>query len=209
MTIDPYRLVVFLHVLLFAYWLGSDLGVFICGLYARKPGATPQAQLALREAGVLIDMAPRTCLVLMAPVGLTLASRYGSPIHGLPLALIWVAALAWLWLVWQVHWKHAHPLGKLLWRIDFAVRAAVMAGFVGFGAFCLATGGPIAGRWLATKILLFGLIILAGIIVRILLLAPAVAAPAPSGQRSLIRQVVFVIWGLVAAIAFLGVAKPF
>jgi hypothetical protein len=211
MTIDPYRLVVFLHVLLFAYWLGSDLGVFICGLFARRPGVTPEGRAALRQAGALIDMAPRTCLVLMVPVGLTLATSYGSPIRGLPLALIWVAALAWLWLVWQVHWKQGEALGKLLWRIDFALRTAVMAGFVGFGAFCLATGGPIAGRWLAVKMLLFGLIILAGIVVRILLLAPAPAAPRPGSgdSQARIRQVVFLIWGLVAVIAFLGVTKPF
>ncbi len=211
MNIDPYRVVVFLHVLLFAYWLGSDLGVFICGVVARKPGLSPAAQAGLREAGALIDMAPRTCLVLMAPVGLTLASNYGSPIHGLPLTLVWIAALAWLWLVWEVHWKQGAPLGQLLWRIDFGVRTVVMAGFVGFGAWCLATGGPVAGRWLATKMLLFGLIILAGIIVRILLLAPAPATPVPGGRdvRTRIRQVVFVIWGLVAVIAFLGVTKPF
>ncbi len=213
MLIDPYRVVVFFHILLFAYWLGSDLGVFICGLGARKPGLTPQAVHELREVGALIDMAPRTCLVLMAPVGLTLAVNYGSPIHGLALALVWIVALAWLWLVWQVHLKQDEPLGKRLWKIDFAIRTAVMAGFVGFGAWCLVTGGPIPERWLALKMLLFGLIILAGIIVRILLLAPAAAAPraiaSKKDGRNRIRQVVFMIWGLVAVIAFLGVVKPF
>ena len=214
MIIDPTRVVVFLHVLLFAYWLGSDLGVFVCGLGARAKTVTADGRRALMEAGALIDMAPRTCLVLMVPVGLTLAAGYGSPIHGIPLALVWAASLAWLWLVWQVHFKHDEPLGKLFWKIDFGIRALVMAAFVGFGGWCLVTGGPITGRWLAVKILLFGLIILAGIIVRILLLAPAATAaapPAPGARdgKSAIRQVVFVIWGLVAVIAFLGVAKPF
>jgi hypothetical protein len=213
MLIDPIRVVVFLHVLLFAYWLGSDLGVFVCGLFARSKTITPDARGHLMEAGALIDMAPRTCLVLMAPVGLTLAVGYGSPIHGVPLALVWVAALAWLWLVWQVHFKHDQPLGKLLWKIDFGIRSLVMAAFVAFGGWCLATGGPISSRWLSVKILLFGLIILAGIIVRLLLLAPAATAAVPAAGardgRSRIRQVVFVIWGLVAAAAFLGVARPF
>jgi hypothetical protein len=215
-SLDPYRIVVFLHVLLFAYWLGSDLGVFICGTVGRSQKLSDDQRRGLREAGDLIDMAPRTCLVLMVPVGLTLSANYGSPIHGAPvLAAIWIAGLAWLWLVWQVHLQHNSALGKLFWKIDFAIRSLVMAGFIGFGGWCLATGGPIAGRWLAAKILLFGLIILCGIVVRILLLSSrrAVLVPAGAGAASAIgnriRDVVFVIWGLVAVIAFIGVTKPF
>jgi hypothetical protein len=183
MSLDPYRIVVFLHVLLFVYWLGADLGVFICSTVGRSRKLTDDQRLGLREAGELIDMAPRTCLVLMVPVGLTLAANLGSPLRGAPvLTVIWLASLVWLWLVWQVHLQHNSPLGRRFWQIDFGVRGLVMAGFVGFGAWCLATGGPIASRWLAAKILLFGLIILCGIAVRIP--APVVAACEPgSGRR--------------------------
>ena len=216
MSLDPYRIVVFLHLLLFVYWLGADLGVFICSAVGRSKNLTDDQRRGLREAGELIDMAPRTCLVLMVPVGLTLAVNYGSPIRGAPvLTVIWLASLAWLWLVWQVHLQHNSSLGRMFWKIDFGVRGLVMAGFVGFGGWCLVTGGPIAGHWLAAKILLFGLIILCGIGVRILLLSSRPATPAPAGAVSApavdnrIRDVVFVIWGLVAVIAFLGVTKPF
>ena len=215
MSLDPYKIVVFLHVLLFAYWLGSDLGVFVCGMIGRRGNLDDHQRHGLREAGELIDMAPRTCLVLMVPVGLTLASNYGSPIRGAPvLAAVWLASLAWLWLVWQVHFKGASALGRLFWKIDFGVRSLVMAGFVSFGAWCLATGEPIGSRWLATKILLFGLIILCGIAVRIMLLSakPAASPLAPRPGKpgpNRIRDVVFVIWGLVAVIAFLGVTQPF
>lgn len=198
-----YRIVLFLHVLLFAYWLGADLGVFVCAMIGRRKETDETARLMLGQAAGLIDMAPRSCLVLMVPAGLTLASRFGSPIHGVLLGAIWVAALAWLWLVWQVHLQHDSPAGRFFWKLDFAVRSLVMASFVGFGAWCLVVGHPIAERWLAMKIFLFGLIVLAGIIVRILLLS---ATPAP---RNWIRDVVFGIWALVAMIAFLGVAKPF
>jgi hypothetical protein len=211
MSLDPYRVVVFLHVLLFVYWLGADLGVFICSTVGRREDLTDDQRRGLREAGELIDMAPRTCLVLMVPVGLTLAATFGSPIRGAPvLTVIWLASLAWLWLVWQVHLQHNSSLGRLFWKIDFGIRGLVMAGFVGFGAWCLATGGPIAARWLAVKMLLFGLIILCGIGVRILLLSSAKPAPAAAGSAravdNRIRNVVFVIWALVAVI---GVTKPF
>ena len=204
--LSTYTLVAFLHILLFAYWLGSDLGVFICSLTARRPDVSEDARARLQQAGVLIDMAPRTCLVLMAPAGLTLAANFGSPIRGAALGVVWVLALAWLWLVWEVHWRHGAPIGRLYWRIDFAVRSAVMAAFLGFGAWCLVTRSPISDAWLSAKFLIFGLIILCGIVVRILLLRPP---PARGDGRDLIRQVVLVIWALVAAAAFLGVTKPF
>ena len=217
--LSTYTLVAFLHILLFAYWLGSDLGVFICSLTARRPDVSEDARARLQQAGVLIDMAPRTCLVLMAPAGLTLAANFGSPIHGPALIAVWIAALAWLWLVWEVHWKHGAPIGRLYWRIDFVIRFLVMAGFLGFGVWCLVTGAPIASAWLAAKMVIFGLIILCGIVVRLLLLrmsaapspAPATAGAPPRGSdgRDLIRQVGLVIWGLVALAAFLGVTKPF
>lgn len=202
--LSTYTLVAFLHVLLFAYWLGSDLGVFICSLTARRADVSEDARARLQQAGTLIDMAPRTCLVLMVPAGLTLAVNFGSPIRGVALGAVWVAALAWLWLVWEVHWRHGAPIGRIYWRIDFAVRSAVMAAFVGFGAWCLVTGSPVSSAWLAAKMLIFGLIILCGIIVRILLLRSR-----SGGASDLIRQVVLVIWVLVASAAFLGVTKPF
>ncbi len=210
--LDTYHVVLFVHVLLFVYWLGADLGVFICGMVGRARQLSEEGRRGLKEAGDLIDMFPRTTLVLMIPVGLTLASHYGSPIHGVLLGLIWAVCLAWLWLVWQVHFQHGQPLGKLFWKIDFAIRTVAMLAFVGFGAWCLITGGPIPLHWLAAKILLFGLIILAGIVVRILLLmptpAPVAGAARPKGRNRL-RDVVFLIWALVTVIAFLGVTKPF
>jgi hypothetical protein len=215
-VLNTHTLVAFLHVVLFAYWLGSDLGVFICGMVGRRPGVSPEGRANLQEAGTLIDMAPRTCLVLMVPAGLTLAADFGLSLSGPALGAIWIGSLAWLWLVWQVHWQHGSPLGRAYWRIDFVVRFLVMAGFVGFGAASLAGLTAITGGWLAAKMLAFGLIILCGIIVRILLLRVAAAAtPAEAGMPpradvgSRIRQVVLVIWALVALAAFLGVTKPF
>ncbi len=214
MDIDPFRVVAFVHVVLFAYWLGADLGVMMTSLAANRKGATDDARLRLREVGTLIDMAPRSCLVLMVPVGLTLAQNFGSPVTGLWIWLAWIVGLAWLWLVWMVHLKHDEPLGKLFWKIDFALRAALMVAFLGFGAWCLVTGGPVASKWLATKFILFGVLISLGIAIRILLLSRpspkpgATPAPAP-GLWSPLRLVVFGIWGLVFVMAFLGVVKPF
>lgn len=216
MTIDPSRLVVFLHILLFAYWLGADLGVLITSVYAGKPGTSADARANLLKANIMIDMAPRTCLVLMVPVALTLGSYWGLPLSNAMLTLAWVFGFAWTWLVWQVHFEHGSDLGKLYWKIDLGIRILATIGFVGYGVWCLAGLGDLPAGWIALKMVLFGLTTLCGVIVRFLLLAwsrPAAIAkwdaskPVPFFNP--IRNVVFIIWILVAAMAFLGVTKPF
>jgi hypothetical protein len=214
MHIDPMPIVAFLHVVLFAYWLGTDLAVLQTSMAANRRGLSTETRSKIREVNALIDMAPRTCLVLMIPVGLTLASRWGLPINGLGLAAAWVGALAWVWLVWMVHWTSGRALGTLLWRIDLAIRIVATFGFLSLGAWCLATGAPIASHWLATKILLFGVLVLLGVIVRIQLLARPQPAPGPVEFEPApfwtpIRLTVFTIWFLLAVMAYLGVAKPF
>ena len=216
MFADPHRLLVFLHLLLFVYWLGSDLGVMINSIYAGKGDLTGNARARLRAAQELIDMAPRTCLVLMVPVGLSLASRWGLAISGAELIAAWVFGFGWLWLVWLVHWRHGTPGGMRLWKIDLGVRIAVTLAFLGVGLSSLLTAAPVAAAWLAWKITLFGVLIALGVIVRLILLwhpprpAPANAdgtGPALPFWTGL-RLVVFGIWALVLMMALLGVTKP-
>ena len=218
MSIDPYRLVVFFHVLMFCYWLGADLGVWLCGRAARRPGISDEARALVRKVGHLIDMGPRSALVLIFPAGLILASQYGSPVQGLGLVAAVLACGVWLWMVWTIYLQPQTPLGRTVWKIDLGFRALLMVTLIGFGVSCLVTGGPIQDRWLAAKIVVFGLILLTGIFLRIALFrmdaaARAGKAPPPGSpptllQKSLLSSVL-VIWALVAIAAFLGVVKPF
>ncbi|MDE1147225.1 MAG: hypothetical protein PW843_11470 [Azospirillaceae bacterium] len=213
--IDPFRAVAFLHVVLFAYWLGTDLGVFITGMGANKADLTGNARERLRKASGRIDMGPRTAMVLMVPVGLTLASNWGLPLGGAALAVIWVLAFAWLWLVWMIYLRQGTPRAKLFFKVDLGVRVIATLAFMGLGITCLVTGSPINSRWLATKITLFGVLLLLGVLVRILLLMkppipPKPGAPfVPAPLWNPLRITVFAIWGLVLVMAFLGVTKPF
>lgn len=213
--IDTTQLLIFFHIILFAYWLGTDLGVLITSYYAKKPGISPEAKANLYKANILIDMFPKTCLVLMVPLGLTMATNWGLPLSSGMLFLAWAFGFTWLWLVWQVHFKHGSAAGKRFWNIDLGVRIAVTVGFIGFGSWCLITGGPLVSAWLAIKIILFGLTTLCGVAVRFLILSwsrpAAIAKYDPSKPVPFfnpIQNVVFLIWALVLAMAFLGVTKP-
>lgn len=216
MIFDVHNLVLFLHLLLFAYWLGSDLGVMINSIYANRSDLTGNARGMLRDAGTLIDMAPRTCLVLMVPVGITLATRWGLDLSAGALLGVWVFGFAWLWMVWMVHWRHGSPAGMFWWKIDLAVRCVVMVGFITAGISGLTLGEPVASFWLAAKMLLFGVLILLGVAVRFMLLFwPPVPKPATEGGEfqpqpfwTGLRLVVFAIWGLVMLMALIGISKP-
>ncbi len=223
MEIDLLRVVAFVHVVLFAYWLGADLGVFLHGKRLTREDIPLDERLRTREIGVLIDMAPRTALVLMIPVGFTLSTAWGSPITGAWLAGLWVFGLFWVWLVWEVHHKKNVPVGKTLQSIDFSIRYVVLAGMLGIGGLSLINGEPIASKWLAVKMVLFGGIIMNGIWLRLIggrwALAfdmirkggekVAIGEQMLKDNRKVALRAVLLIWFLVALMAFLGVVKPF
>jgi len=55
----------FVHILLFVYWLGADLGVFIAAQAAKRSALTyPQRSIALQLA-LKVDIAPRLSFALM------------------------------------------------------------------------------------------------------------------------------------------------
>ncbi|MDZ5645876.1 hypothetical protein [Nitrospirillum sp. BR 11828] len=205
----------FFHVVLFAYWLGTDLGVLITSTAANGADLTGNAREHLRKANGRIDMGPRTAMVLMVPVGLTLASNWGLPLGPAALTAVWAGGFTWLWLVWMIYLRQGTPFGKRVWRIDLGIRMLATLAFVGTGLVSLASGGPVAAGWLATKILLFGILLLLGVVIRLLLLWKPPAPPkagepfVPTPFWNPLRLTVFAIWGLVLVMAFLGITKPF
>jgi hypothetical protein len=205
---DPFvfSFVKYLHVLLFVYWLGGDLGVWMTGKQMIRDDLSLDERLRIRQVGALIDMAPRVCLVLMIPVGFTLASNWGSQLNGPVLLLLWVFCMAWLWLVWEVHWKKNEPIGKTLGSIDLKLRYVIGTAILGYGLYNLVGGGPvteivlrkIAGNWQTA----FDMIRAGG--------EQRVAGELQmKANRRRVEPPVLTIWALVAIMGFLGVTKPF
>ena len=217
------RVVAYVHVLLFVYWLGTDLGVFFCSARLTRDDLSLDERLRVREIGVALDLAPRFALVFMIPVGFTLAVPYGSPVAGGALIAVWVVTLLWAVLTWMVHHKKNQPIGKQLLKIDMGIRYVVLIGMGALGVYCLATGGPIADKWLATKILLYAGIILNGVWLRRIggrWQAAFDKVRAGGAERLIGEQMIKanratakiaapIIWFLVALMGFLGVVKPF
>jgi len=219
---ESYFLVKLLHLLLFVYWLGADLGVFHASGYVRDAAlSVPQRAIALRIM-TWIDQVPRYCLVLMLPVGYALASELGvAQVSPATIALLWILSFLWLANVYAIQRLQGTPRGDLLRRIDFVWRVVLVAALLFDAARGLAGAGHLLTPWLSAKVLIFALLVLCGLAVRVL------AAPLGSALRTLLgqgstpeieatisralarmRPIVIAIWiGLVIA-AYIGVAKP-
>lgn len=222
MHISLHSFMAFLHVLLFVFAIGGDVALYYFGQYLMRAELSLEERLRVRQMRFLVDMSARTALVLLLAVGFTLAQLYGSPIKGTWLVVLWLADLAWLWLVWMVHFKKGTAHGEVLRKTDILIRYLVMAAMIAFGGYCLVTGGPIASRWLAIKILLFAVILMNGVWIRSIASqwkrafeqAGSGGEQAERGEQMIksiqtrANKAALLIWVLVVLMAFFGEVKP-
>jgi hypothetical protein len=213
------HLFTFLHLLVFVYWLGGDLGAFYVSRYLTRPGISPEKRLFAAKILGDIDMAPRTALILTLPTGLTLATSRGwIEMSVIAQIAIWGFALAWLGLAWALHMKHgAAP--ALLRSTDLAIRIGMILALAG-SALALVSGAWIGPPFLSWKLLALGACISLGLLIRAVLkpLGPALAglagpeAAAAEAQLSKTlnqaRPLVVAIWTLLIAAALMGLVKP-
>ncbi len=208
-----------LHILVFVYWLGGDLGAFFASRLVVDAERPAPGRIAAATILLNVDMAPRMALIFALPTGLALADHRGW----LDLDPPWVGAAfaiaaVWAGLAWMIHLKAGPHV--LAGRLDQAIRYAVMFSLAGVGV------SAFVGLWavpdfMAAKLLLLAVAIGAGLQIRRVLTpfgpafgklasgrgdAASDAVIASSLARA--RRYVFVIWAAVIAAAALGVATP-
>ncbi|MBK6598659.1 MAG: hypothetical protein IPG25_12555 [Proteobacteria bacterium] len=124
---EPYFLLVVLHVVLFAYWLGADFGVFTCSRYIVRPDLPLAERERFLEALLAIDIMPRTAIVLLPFVGLQMASMRGSiDLSSATLVVAWSVGFVWLAVVWMAYLKTREPTGPFWQRIDVSWRVVLI-----------------------------------------------------------------------------------
>lgn len=213
---------VLIHVLLFAYWLGGDLGVFYSS-YVVTDANTPSAgRAAAARILIAVDQVPRYCLILMLPIGLALAGKLALVESSMPMwLLIGLATLGWIALVTLIHVRHGDALAQLLTKIEFAVRLALIVALVTAGGSSLFGNGPIPGPWVGAKMVLLAIIITCGLGIRVVFkpFVPAFQALMQSGSSPEVektiknsvngtRPMVITIWVCLIAAAWCGIATP-
>ncbi|MCC5997073.1 MAG: hypothetical protein JJU18_11980 [Oceanicaulis sp.] len=149
-----YDALLFAHIVLFAVWLGGDIGVFILGQHFRRRSYPLETRLHFLKLLVLNDMGPRSAWALMVPVSISMIAMSWTSLPGWLVALSWAAGFIWLGLVWGAYLNAETPLAARLKAIEFWLKIALTAGFA-----ALTLAGP-AGwldlpGWLALKAGLF------------------------------------------------------
>lgn len=223
---NTYSLWQYAHILLFVYWLGADLGVFLASRYVARADLATAERLRFLELLLKLDMGPRTALILMVPVGFTLAVQLGlTPFAAGMLPAIWVVTLAWLAITWRLYFMGRDPRAQSLARLDHWLRVTVAALFVSLAVLSLVEGAPVGATWLALKMLFFAIAVVIGLLLRriirdwaqgfTVLNGPAPAADAVQQANDSIfaayrraTRLAHSLWLLVALTALLGVTKP-
>lgn len=208
-----------LHVLVFVYWLGGDLGAFYTSRFLIQADVSPDRRMMAAKVVGDVDMAPRTALILTLPTGLALAESKSWLSLGWPVvAGVYVIALLWLALAWRLHLKHG--VAKDVFRqLDLGIRWALVLGLGGWAVAGLAGVNPLP-LFLALKLLAFTGCILLGLFIRAVLkpLGPALiglSGPEPEAASVILAQtlnrarpLVICIWALLIVAAFLGLWTP-
>ena len=218
-----YAALVLLHILLLVYWLGADLGVFYSAGFLTNPALSIETRRTVMKILHFIDLFPRMALVMMLPVGISLAliGGYASVPDGwmVPvIAAVWAAATAWLVLVIRIYGRASPGLTKL----DYAIRYLVIAGLVIVAGASFAGVGPIGqgATWLALKLLVFAAIMACGLGIRAVFKPFAIAfgrlvteGSSPAIESAMkqaqgrVRPVVLTLWAGLVIEAFLGLSK--
>lgn len=215
-------LLLYLHILLMVFWIGTDIGVFIAGLRfmdARRPLAERAAVINL---GMVIDRYPRICFVVILPVGLQLVYLLGlmPALSARLLASAWIASAIWLAIVVAGMVRQGTPAARRWQRLELALQILVLALFAVLAA-AVWVGRVRAPAWLAGKFLGYAGICLAAILLErafgpVAAAFGAIAAQGSTPEREstlrghMIRSYVWVlaIYAGVLICGFLGTVKP-
>ena len=223
MDITSQGVLIFFHVLIFGYWLGADLGVFFCDSQLTREDLSLDERLRVRKIRRKIDMAPRTAVAVILPLGFTLAVQYGSPITGWWLALIWVISFVWLVILWATRLTVGKPIGRTVDKVDRIAWSSAAVAMTGLGLYALISDNVFAENWLAVKITLYGLMVFSALWIfaagdrwaPIFEMVRAGGDQAIEGEKRMKKNRInaggaaVTLWAIVLLIGFVGATKPF
>jgi len=223
-VLDPdfYLPLVTVHVVLFAYWLGGDWGVFTCSRFIVRPDLPLAERLRFLDALMRIDILPRSAIVLLPTVGLHLAAIRGSiPLSAGAVVAIWVGGLAWLALVWVLFLRRGTPFAERWVRLDIGLRVALMVVLSSLALLSLARGAPVREPWIAAKLLVYSALLGVGLWLRTVIRSwrlgfmriragedAAALAPLFEGSLRRSRGIAYLFWTLIVTMAWLGINQP-
>ncbi|WP_446830063.1 hypothetical protein [Candidatus Foliamicus sp.] len=210
-----------LHLVLFAYWLGGDIGVFYSTrMVLNRSFSAPQRFMASRIM-LWIDLLPRLCLSMMLTVGGILSEYVGVSHPPWQMAAIVLLGPVWFTVLLIMHFKHNASFMPTLTKLDLWFRWFLIAAIVASVFYSVSTGRLDNAIWIAPKLIVFAIMVLCGVMIRIYIPGFIAGVRALSQgsiteeqddamKRSIsrVRPWVFTIWAGLLVEAFLGIFKP-
>ncbi len=215
-----------LHIIAMVYWLGGEWGVFQTSYKVVNPALPLDERSRHMDTAYRIDILARTGIISLLPLGLHMGYLWGvQPLGGSWLLGMWIVWAVWMAVTWGAFSFRGSRLGNQLSLIEDWTRYLLIPTLIIVSLSSLAGHGPFeAGdgqRWYAAKILTFGLLLVIGVILRLIMhewrkMFPVLAAgPNPAVEsklkRSILlgRSVAYLYWIGIATTAFFGAVKPF
>jgi hypothetical protein len=215
-------IVLLVHVLLFVYWLGGDIGVFYSSRFVVDGSLERETRMIAAKIMLNIDLVPRICMSLMLTVGGILSEYHGIEHPMWQMVGIVLLGPVWLALVLTIHFREGTPLAATLTRIDFWFRWILIASVIASVANSWFGDRLADAPWVGLKLLVFAGLVFCGLMIR-LALKPFVAAfhklaagtitdednTAMAASLGRVRPFVVLIWVGLIVEAVLGIVKPF
>ncbi len=216
-----YRMVLFLHQVLFVFWLGPDIGVYMWSTKVVNPELTPGQRVSAGRMMRTIDIIPKVCMSLMLTIGGVLTEMKGIEHPWWQMAGIVLLGPVWLTLTLLTYRQYAAQASAKLEQFDLLFRSLVVITVVLSVVYSVLTDRLVDTPWLTGKILLFGAVVFFGIMMRLRLTPFAqgidqLEADGPSdeldaqlaGSQARSRPFMFAGWLALAVAAGLGIAQP-
>jgi len=218
---DLHDLFLILHLLLFCYWLGADLGVFYSSGMVIDPSLSDPARATAAKIMVNLDLVPRICMSLMLTVGGILSEFKGVPHPTWQMVGIVLLGPAWLAMVLTVHLQEGSDLGKTVAKVDYWFRVVLVVYLLISVGVSFAWGSLGQFPWVGAKLVVFAGLVFCGIMIRRFIgpYASGIHALATTGSNDEInaamakslgqcRPFVLAIWAGLLVEVWLGVVQP-
>ena len=216
-----YLLVLFLHQVLFVFWLGPDIGVYMWSTKVVNPALSASQRLAAGRIMQVIGILPLVCMSLMLTVGGILTDLRGIDHPWWQMAAIWLLGPVWLIFTLLIYATTGTQRGARLAQLDIWFRWLIIVSVPLSVVYSLSTGRLAGFPWVTAKLLLFAAVVYFGLQMRQRLLPfttgldrLAVQGSSPEldavFKKSISRARVFMFasWAALALAAALGMAQP-